>query len=775
MKWRRRAFYFVVALVLATSLAPQKSAVSETFSPSGSAAGSFVPSADAERFGIDFISSIDVFKSNQGSPANRYYWASQAGANWNRWPFYWPEIEGQDGSFNYGYHDALVDSDLAQGMRINAVLMNTPGWATTSTQAPYGVQGEPAPEPQLGQKPPPPGFQPLESVQPADASPATYPPRNLYLPIFSDGTDTPGLGKSINQANYWARFVYYTVSRYKGKVSTWEMWNEPDFKPTSANGWFGFWSGSVADYARLLKVGYLAAKQADSSATVLMGGMAYWANQSFFGQLLDQIKSDSTAPSNNYFFDVTAWHWYSRASQMFDQVVATRNTLSSKGIAGKRIWVNESGVPAWDDPLNPPFDWTTNRWYAGSCTQAEQASYVIQALAYGLAANVERSFVFQELDDGNYEAFGLIRNNYTARPAYAAMQVAAQYFESYSSVAKATDGNVEKIVFWGTPKGKVTALWNRSGSDLTYQVASARAGKAYLVDRAGTITNLNAADPSFSIPLSRATCNYAASGTPDYIVGGSPYLLVEEVGVDNSNLRGYIRDNRGNAVIGAVAASGAAVSTVDGDGVYRLTVPAGSASVQASKSGFGTLPPAHLSMPSSGVTYFNFSLPPNPNAVTNGDFELGLNSWNTGGGVAPQISSMAHTGSGALVLGLGASGTGNSTLEQQISVPSGQPILSMTYWLQTADGPSNDLFQVSVVRGDGSSSPLLQDLTATVGYVHRWFDLSPWAGSTVRLRFNVWQSSADNPTNVYLDEVSVGPASPPPVKQYFPLVYRDSG
>jgi hypothetical protein len=90
-----------------------------------------------------------------------------------------------------------------------------------------------------------------------------------YAPVFNDGTDTPGPGKSINPDNRWARFVFAAVDRYRpggvlaqqqgwtnGQgIRVWEIWNEPDFDV--------FFTGTVNDYTRLLKVGYLAAHYAD--------------------------------------------------------------------------------------------------------------------------------------------------------------------------------------------------------------------------------------------------------------------------------------------------------------------------------------------------------------------------------------------------------------------------------------------------------------------------------------------------------------------------------
>ncbi len=71
-------------------------------------------------------------------------------------------------------------------------------------------------------------------------SSVTTPPQGLYLSVFSDDTDEPGPGKSINPDNRWAYFVNAAVNRYRPGgmlaqqqgwndergVRYWEIWNE---------------------------------------------------------------------------------------------------------------------------------------------------------------------------------------------------------------------------------------------------------------------------------------------------------------------------------------------------------------------------------------------------------------------------------------------------------------------------------------------------------------------------------------------------------------------
>ena len=46
------------------------------------------------------------------------------------------------------------------------------------------------------------------------------------------------------------------------------------------------------------------------------------------------------------------------------------------------------------------------------------------------------------------------------------------------------------------------------------------------------------------------------------------------------------------------------------------------------------------------------------------------------------------------------------------------------------------------------------------GWTHLWFDVSPWAGRRVRIVLNLYQPDADDPSRVWLDNVSVGRAEP---------------
>ncbi|MDP2954231.1 MAG: hypothetical protein Q8O76_13060, partial [Chloroflexota bacterium] len=320
-------------------------------------------------------------------------------------------------------------------------------------------------------------------------------------------------------------------------IRYWEMWNEPDFPSDQWVG--GFWDGSVADYYRLLKVGYIAVKAADPEAVVLMGGLMYWRLPGWFGQLLDLMRDD-TLPISGYwpYFDVLPWHWYSTASDLYWKTRWARTQLSNRGLPLKPIWVNETNVPVWNDY---PGDGNEGDYKA---TIEEGASFVIQAAAWAFAAGVERIFVHQLYDDGTHssEAFGLVRNfpdapvyryDGTPRPSYTAYQVASNYLAELTSPQRTNHGNWEELSFSNGSGQRVRVVWATVGTAVAANV-SASATQATRIGQDGTTSTIYPSGGSYGLTLPGAT-NYNNPGLcppdPDKpciaMIGGKPYILVE--------------------------------------------------------------------------------------------------------------------------------------------------------------------------------------------------------------------------------------------------------
>lgn len=81
------------------------------------------------------------------------------------------------------------------------------------------------------------------------------------------------------------------------------------------------------------------------------------AHLGFYDEVLDVYDTDPLATQFGYFHDILATHNYFYAWRTWYHVFRAKNAQTAHGI-NKPVWLNESGVPAWDDYPGPI--WGTN-------------------------------------------------------------------------------------------------------------------------------------------------------------------------------------------------------------------------------------------------------------------------------------------------------------------------------------------------------------------------------------------------------------------------------
>jgi hypothetical protein len=401
--------------------------------------------------------------------------ATLAGVGWERIIFWWHELQpnGPDDWNGQHFPDEILDRERAQGREVVGLLKNTPPWAT---------DGEP-----------------LRGV-----------PRGLYLP-HDDAN------------NLWAAFVRRVVSHYAGRIDHWIIWNEPDV-------WDGehvghAWAGSVEDYYQLLKVAYLAAKEANPHCVIHLTGLTYWwdwvyGRQQYFERFLEVAAQDPTAPDHNHYFDVVTLHIYFKPQTIYEIVSFFRQAMQEHGL-DKPIWINETNAapshdPGWPVP-EPRFVISLD----------EQASYIIQAFVLGLAAGAERIAVYKMMDkssdvNANPEPYGLVRADGSFRPAFHAYQVVTTHFSGARQVSLVRRGEIDQVTI-DRGERTTTVLWNRSPVTQTIAL-QAIAPQAILVNKEGQTRTLKADNGQYVLTLPGALC----SDPTGCFIGGSPLLLVEE-------------------------------------------------------------------------------------------------------------------------------------------------------------------------------------------------------------------------------------------------------
>ena len=337
-------------------------------------------------------------------------------------------------------------------------------------------------------------------------------PKNLSLPL-----DHPD--------NYWARFVGRIVGQYAGRIDDWIVWNEPDITPNAPG---STWAGDAEEYYQLLKVAWQAARAVNPHARIVFAGTTYWfdfsrGNRQFFERVLEAAARDPSAPAHGYYFDAVDLHLYSSPSHILTVVEAYRKAMRRHGLS-KPVWISELNVVPTDDPAAM----VPRGGYRASLD--EQASYVIQALALSRAADVERASIYK-MKDGpivNGEPYGLVRNDLSIRPAYVAYQVAAKYLAEPGVVSHVRRGDVE-LVSIDSGERRTTVMW-ATGPRSTVARVPLGGVRAKLVAKDGSVSDqlVPPGQVEYAIPLPGATTN-TADGDPDkYIIGGSPFILVEE-------------------------------------------------------------------------------------------------------------------------------------------------------------------------------------------------------------------------------------------------------
>jgi len=409
---------------------------------------------------------VEAFRSSKD--------AAELGLGWERVIFFWQQLQpnGPNEWNDFYYEDGWLADALSHGREVVGLLEGTPAWAT-------------------------------------DGSLGAGVPRGLYLPI-----DDPN--------NLWASFVRTIVRRYAGRIDHWIIWNEPDIAP----GEYGVqWEGSVADFAQLTKVAYLVAKQENPNVVIHFAGLTYWhdavnGRPLYLQRYIDEARADPDAVAHNFYFDAISLHIYFTTDSVFDITAIFADVLRRNGLT-QAIWINETNAAPFDDPLNP---WTIPDW---TVTLDQQAGFIVQAFAQGLAAGAQRIAVYKLIDfppyPPGYEPYGLVRADGTRRPAFEAMRTVITTFSGVRS-AQMNRTQTRSIVTLDRGDRTTRVVWARGKTSVTVSLP-AFAPQALLVTHLGEMKIITPTHGAYQLTLPGALCNDPKHGCA---VGGAPLIVVED-------------------------------------------------------------------------------------------------------------------------------------------------------------------------------------------------------------------------------------------------------
>lgn len=407
--------------------------------------------------------------------------ACELGAGWERIIFDWGQHQpdGADSWNTLNVDERWLTAAADCQREVVAVVKNTPAWAT-------------------------------------DGLPGAGVPRGLYLPI-----DDP--------ENLWANFMRRAAEFYASRgVHRFIIWNEPDIEA----GTYGYeFEGSLEDYARLLKVAALAARQGNPNAQIHIAGTTYWhdVNENrrlYVDRLLEMIAQDPEAAANGYYFDAVNLHIYFRTETIPLIVGAFRDILERYGLGDKSIWIAETNASPNLDP-----QWLVERpqW---QITLEQQSAFIIQAAALGLASGADHIGVYKFFDwslPPGAESFGLIRADETRRPAFESWRMVIAQMNGVTR-AEAVQSPTLTVVRMERDDGNtVIAAWARTADPVMLQIG-ASSESAHLIDQLGAIIPVIPVQSGYTIQLSGAVCHERDNCPREIPVGGNVTLLVQPTG-----------------------------------------------------------------------------------------------------------------------------------------------------------------------------------------------------------------------------------------------------
>ncbi len=246
----------------------------------------------------------------------------------------------------------------------------------------------------------------------------------------------------------WRNYVRTVAQRYKGRITEYEIWNEPNDK--------GFFSGSTASLVELTCAAYAILKETDPGIKLVSPG--YTGVQNL--KLLDEF----LAKGGSKCIDVVSYHLYvipSPPEAMLPVVSHLQEVMRNRGVGNLPLWNGESGWAMANE------DGTSDRGRPPSWENLnghQMAAYVARALVLGRAAGLERFYWYS----WDHTFMGLIEPTAkTFKPSASAYGAVIDWLTNREAPACAEAGDIwlcrikpeadgERLIVWRTKSGQST-------------------------------------------------------------------------------------------------------------------------------------------------------------------------------------------------------------------------------------------------------------------------------------------------------------------------------
>ena len=258
-------------------------------------------------------------------------WPSIKFGSWRLWDAYvaWPNLEPERGKWNFQTLDKYVGVAEWAGIDIVLPLGLSPTWA---------------------------------SARPGESS--------------GYGPGTAAEPKNIED---WRNYVRTVAQRYKGRIRTYDLWNEVNVK--------GFYSGSQEKLVELARVAYQTLKEVDPNIIFISPSVVGAGNHRWLDEYL--------AKGGAKYLDVVGYHFYvpkAAPEAMLPLIQQVQSVMRKHGLEEKPLWNTEIGW--WIDNKTK-----LTRQYGAApdwrkLDDGMAAAYVARTMVMSWPAGVSRVFWF---------------------------------------------------------------------------------------------------------------------------------------------------------------------------------------------------------------------------------------------------------------------------------------------------------------------------------------------------------------------------------------------
>lgn len=225
----------------------------------------------------------------------------------------------------------------------------------------------------------------------------------------------------------FSNFAGLAAARYKGMISYWEVWNEPNVATPEYS------RPNIAQYSALLKATYSAIKKANPQAVVLSGSLAPASNNSDGDIAPVTFIQGLYANGAQNSFDAIGWHPYTYPASpdyvaswnSWQQMGTIRTYMVAQGDGAKKIWLTEYGAPTGGSGQSKNLNQLTFIYGSDYMTETAQQQMAQKALELYQKdkAFFGPLFWYSLKDEGTDRStpenfFGLLRYDGSKKPAY---------------------------------------------------------------------------------------------------------------------------------------------------------------------------------------------------------------------------------------------------------------------------------------------------------------------------------------------------------------------